>query len=186
MEFLKQLFVSLFPLILIFGIPFIAVMVYRIIRRKIGKARGGGIENSQRMEPNIIWKWRGIRWLIGYLVFWLVAGGGAGIIARSSSPEIQEGASSGFATFIVFIFLIWCVVKDRGNKTTLQKVGWVVGLWLAHAIVSVIVTFTLAEAGIGDTGNLQRMSNMIAGYIILYFAMRRSTVFVEQLTSSRI
>jgi len=134
------------------------------------------------MEVNTIWKWRGIRWIIAYVLFWLIAGGGAGIIARTSSHATQEGASSAFVTFILFVFLIWCAVKDRGNKTPVQKVGWVIGLWIGHALLSVIVVFTLAGAGVGDGDNLQRMSNMIAGYVILYFAMRRSTVFVEKLT----
>lgn len=160
-----------------------AVMVYRFVRRKSGKGKNWeDVQNPQKTEPNIRWKWRGLRWLLAYLGFWLVAGGGAGVIARSTSPEIQGGASS-FVTLIVIIFLIWCAVKDRGNKTTPQKVGWVVGIWIAHAIASLIVTFALAGAGIGEAGNLQRMGNMIAGFIILYFAMRRSTVFVEQVTS---
>ena len=131
------------------------------------------------MEENRLWKWRGIRWLIAYVLFWLIAGGGAGILARIS-PEGQA-ASGPFVIFIVFVFLVWCAVKDRGNKTSIQKIGWVIGLWIGHALLSVIVVFTLAGTGVGDASNLQKMSNMIAGYVILYFAMRRSTVFTEQL-----
>ena len=117
------------------------------------------------MEGNRIWKWRGIRWLIAYVFFWLTAGGGAGILARIS-PEGQA-ASGPFVIFIVFVFLVWCAVKDRGNKTSIQKICWVIGLWIGHALLSVIVVFTLAGAGVGDASNLQRMSNMIAGYVIL-------------------
>jgi hypothetical protein len=131
------------------------------------------------MEQAATWKWRGIRWLVCFVLFWLIAGGGASIIARNSSPEVQEGSSSAFVTFFVFVFLIWCAMKDRGNKSTLQKIGWVICFWIAHAILSVITTFTLVGAGLGNASNLQRMSTMIAGYVILYFAMRRSTVFVK-------
>ncbi len=129
------------------------------------------------MEQNVIWKWRGFRWLIAYVLFWLIAGGGAGVLARSS-PEGQA-ASGSFIIFIVFIFLIWCAVKDRGNKTTLQKVGWVIGLWIAQSLLGVIAILVLASTGVGDASLLPRASNMIAGFVILYFAMRRSTVFVE-------
>lgn len=52
------------------------------------------------MEGNRIWKWRGIRWLIAYVFFWLTAGGGAGILARIS-PEGQ--AASG--PFVIFILI---------------------------------------------------------------------------------
>ncbi len=131
------------------------------------------------MEQNIVWKWRGIRWLIAFVLFWLIAGGGAGFLARSSLDG--QAASGPFVTFVVFIFLVWCAVKDRGNKTIIQKIGWVIGLWIGHSLLSVIVVFTLAGAGVGGADNLQRMSNMIAGYVILYFAMRRSTVFIEKL-----
>lgn len=182
MEFLKQFLVGVLPLVLLVAIPFIAVMTYRLIRSKVLKAKGSQIENKQSIKTDIAWKWRGIRWIIGYLAFWLIAGGGAGIIARSSSPENQEGASTAFVIFIIIIFLIWCAVKDRGNKTTLDKIVWVVGLWIAHAIVSIIVIFAFVGAGIGNPANIQRLSVMIAGYIILYFAMRRSTFFVAPLT----
>lgn len=129
------------------------------------------------MEQDVKWKWRGIRWLIAYVLFWLIAGGGAGVMARSSHQGQTD--SIPFIIFIVFIFLIWCAVKDRGNKTTLQKVGWVIGLWIAQSLLGLVVMLVLAAAGIGDTSLLPRAGNMLTGFVILYFAMRRSTVFVE-------
>jgi hypothetical protein len=40
-----------------------------------------------------------------------------------------------------------------------------------------------AGVGIGKPANLQKMGDMIAGFIILYPAMRRSIVFVKPLLS---
>jgi hypothetical protein len=128
-EFLKQLFVGfLLPLTLIIGVPFLAVITYRSLRKNILKSKANEIQNNPNMSQHTKWKGRGMRWLVGYLLFWIVAGGVAGIIARSSSPEIQGAASSSFVKLFVIGFLIWCAVKDRGNKRALQKVGWVAGL----------------------------------------------------------
>lgn len=40
MEFIKQFLFSILPLVLIFAIPLIAILSYRLIRRKLGSARG--------------------------------------------------------------------------------------------------------------------------------------------------
>lgn len=138
-------------------------------------------ENSQNMEADITWKWRSKRWIIGYLVFLVVACSGSEIISRLSNTEIQDDTSSSFIGFILMIFLIWCAVKDRGNRTILEKVFWGVELWMVLGIVTVCVGIVIGVLGIFDTAYLHRISALISSSIILYFAMRRSTVFVEQL-----
>ena len=98
-----------------------AVMVYRFVRRKSGKGKNWeDVQNPQKTEPNIRWKWRGLRWLLAYLGFWLVAGGGAGVIARSTSPEIQGGASS-FVTLIVIHFSDMVCSKRQGQQNNSSK-----------------------------------------------------------------
>jgi len=134
------------------------------------------------MEQKARWQWRRKRWGLGLLAFWLIGGGGAGLMARSGSPDL-ESASSPFIIATMMFFVIWAALTDRDGRRVPLRMVWVVGLWILHAILSVIVLFTFGAYidSLGKTESLlvDRAMNLWAAFPIVFWAMRRSTFFVE-------
>jgi len=143
------------------------------------------------MEQTTHWEWRPRRWWIGLLIFWLIAGGGAGVMARSGVPGV-EPTSPAFITAVTVIFVIWAATTDRGGWGVPVRIGWVIGLWLLHAVLSValslILGYLITSAGINNPENpdmLARAGNLYAAFPIVIWAMRRSRVFVREVPPSQ-
>ena len=138
------------------------------------------------------WKCRRKRWWIGLLIFWFVAGGGAGLMARSGILDV-ESASPGFITTVMLIFVIFAAVTDRGRWNVPVRIVWVIGLWLFHALLSVEILLTFGpnvpEDIINNQSNpfyLDRYSNLFAASPIIMWAMRRSKLVVELVSKQQV
>jgi len=126
------------------------------------------------MAPNA-WNWKGLRWVYTFILFSSI---NVALIMGSNLPEIQRGGSSLIIAF-VFFFSTWCAKNDfDNNKTILQKVVWVIGLWIGQSLLGVVFALGLVKIGLATA--IPIIANMIAGFIILYLAMIRSTTFVSR------
>jgi len=122
------------------------------------------------------WNWKGLRWVYAYVVFSII---NVALILGSNAPEIQRGGSSLIIAF-VFFFATWCAKNDfDSNKKILQKVVWIIGLWIGQSLLGVLFLLGMAKAGLVIVAT-PILANMIAGFIILYLAMIRSTTFVSR------
>jgi len=139
------------------------------------------------MEDKLQWQWRPKRWWIGLLIFWLIAGGGAGIMARGGSGS----TSPAFVTAAMLLFIIFASFTDYRGWSVLTRIGWAFGLLLMHAPVSftfsLIFLFVAVSVGakplIDNPANpflLDTAANLFAASPFVIWAMRRSKSFVEQ------
>lgn len=135
---------------------------------------------QEKKSENALWKWRGKRWLIAYLLFWIINGVGSVIVAEFNPPESREGASGAFTTCVLLVIFIWCASNDRGNKTTREKVLWVIWVWIINGLIAAAISIAIALISKADPESISRMGRMFAGFISIYMAMRRSCTFVER------
>ena len=136
---------------------------------------------SQTAVPSGSWKWRRGRVLLGLVGFWLLTGGGAGLLARSDSPALQSSAA-GFITAILVMVLVAAAATDRGGWVIALRFIWVIGLWMLHAVLSVALLLLFANAALHsnlDASKLERAANLYAAFPFVVWAMRRSWFFVE-------
>jgi len=127
------------------------------------------------------WRWRRSRWVLGLVGFWLIAGGGAGFLARSGSPDLQSSAGA-FITAVLVVILVTAAATDRGSWSVALRFIWVIGLWLLHAAASVALLFVFAKAAYPavDAGTLERSASVFAAFPLVVWAMRRSRLFVSR------
>ena len=129
------------------------------------------------------WRWRRIRLVLGLVGFWLLAGGGAGLLARSDSASAQSSAAA-FITAVLVVVLVAAVATDREARGMGRRFIWVIGLWLLHAgfnfSVALLLLFTTAGLSLAvDGSTLERAANLYAAFPFVIWAMRRSWFFVE-------
>jgi hypothetical protein len=70
-----------------------------------------GDNDSTKQGAGASWKWKDWRWLVGIFAFWLVAGGGAHILAHSGG----SANVAGFITMVVVVFFVFAAFTDRGG-----------------------------------------------------------------------
>jgi len=119
--------------------------------------------------------WKGIKWIYTYVVFSILIA----LILANNSPEVQAG-SPGIINAFIFFFAAWCAKNDFDTKKTiLQKTAWVIGLWIGQTIFMVLFLFVIAKTGLAPREIAPTLAHLLAGFIILYLAMSRSTTFVS-------
>ena len=124
------------------------------------------------------WNWNGSKWIYAYFVFFAFC---IALMFVSTDPNFQK-STAGLIIAFVFFFSIWCANKDFDkNRTLLKKILWIFGLWVGQSLLGVVFLLGLASLGIAPPAMIPIISQMIAGSIILYFAMVRSTTFVNRL-----
>ena len=146
-----------------------------------GQPSKGSPLMDRTAAPSGSWRWRRNRLVLGLVGFWFLAGGGAGLLARSDSASLQSSAAA-FITAVLVVVLVATAVTDRGGWGISLRFLWVVGLWILHAVLSVALLFLFVKAGLYpdvDAGRLERAANLYAAFPFVVWAMRRSWLFVK-------
>ncbi len=138
---------------------------------------GGKIQGKYPEKEVKNWKWKPKRWWIGLIIFWLISTIGAGVIARSGG---SYGDESGFIIMTMLIFAIWAACTDRSWSIP-KRIIWVFGVWIVQAILTIPVAFIVVILffDVSSPRLIDRGVTLFAAFPLVFWAMRRSTFFVE-------
>lgn len=124
------------------------------------------------------WTWKSNKWWLTLIIFWL--------LSILGSFTVDKNVGGGFIIFMMVIIIIYSVTEDiRWNKTW-KKVLWVLGMWLFHgAILMLISTFLFSFINYnyfrgGLEKEIFRITYIINATPIILWSMRKSKKFVKK------
>lgn len=120
------------------------------------------------------WQWRPKKWIRALIIMAIVLVAGS-IIIRFL-PEKYKGESDliyNFNVVVMLVFAGWTVIYERGWAIW-KRIFWILGLWFAHGFMQLILPKIIITPI-----DLLINSASLASIILIFFTMRRSTIFVE-------
>jgi len=129
------------------------------------------------MEKKFCWKGR--RVYFGFLLFWLLSSGGAGLLYKAGhEPNVQVG----WILLCILPFILLPLFSDRSWKIK-GKLLWLITIFplmgISYATFGMLGIFLCALANKPELAD--RAAHLFSFYPIVLFTMRRSKIFVELL-----